>query len=105
AEPRRGCIFVARDGDRLVGVAYVSFIWSLEHGGHAAWLEELYVLPAERSRGIGSALLTAAVDFARADGCAAVALEVEADHVRAANLYARNGFERHSRARWVRRMG
>ena len=105
AEPRRGRIFVARDGERFVGVAYVSFVWTLEHGGHSAWLEELYVRPEERSRGVGSALLAAALDFARADSCAALDLEVEAEHVRAANLYARNGFERHTRTRWVRKLG
>jgi GNAT superfamily N-acetyltransferase len=104
AEPRRGRIFVARDGDRLLGVAYVSFIWALEHGGHSAWLEELYVRPAAREHGIGSALLAAAIDFARADGCAALDLEVEEEHVRAANLYARNGFDKHSRTRWVRKL-
>lgn len=105
AEPRRGRIFVARDGERLVGVAYVSFIWALEHGGHSAWLEELYVRPEERSHGVGSALLAAAIDFARADGCAALDLEVEEAHVRAARLYERTGFERHTRTRWVRRLG
>ena len=104
AEPRRGRILVASEGERLVGVAYVSFVWALEHGGHSAWLEELYVRPEERSRGVGSALLAAALDFARADGCAAVDLEVEEEHVRAANLYARNGFVKHTRARWVRRL-
>src|SRR5262249_44878685 len=45
AEPRRGRIFVARDGERFVGIVYVSFVWTLEHGGHSAWLEELYVRP------------------------------------------------------------
>jgi GNAT superfamily N-acetyltransferase len=104
AVPHRGRIFVARDGDRLVGAAYVSFVWALEHGGHSAWLEELYVRPAERSHGTGGALLAAVLDFARADGCAAVDLEVEAEHVRAQNLYARAGFERHTRTRWVKRL-
>ena len=104
AEPRRGRIFVARDGDRPVGVAYLSFVWALEHGGHAAWLEELYVRPAERSRGTGGALLAAVLDFARADGCAAVDLEVETEHARAEHLYARAGFARHTRTRWVKRL-
>ncbi len=96
-----GFILVARIDDALVGVAYVSFIWALEHGGRSAWLEELYVVPAERERGVGTALLAAVIAGARAAGCAALDLEVTADHTRAARLYARTGFTALPRARWV----
>lgn len=41
--PRRGFFLVALRDGACIGVAYVSFIWALEHGGHAGWLEELYV--------------------------------------------------------------
>ena len=51
ADMRRGFVMVARDGGRLVGVAYVATILSLEHCGPAAWLEELYVAPDWRQRG------------------------------------------------------
>jgi GNAT superfamily N-acetyltransferase len=87
-----------------VGVAYVSFQWSLEHGGKAAWLEELYVLPDLRGGGLGTALLQAALDQAREEECAAVDLEVDGDHRRAETLYRRHGFEPLERARWVRRL-
>jgi GNAT superfamily N-acetyltransferase len=98
--PGRGAFLIARDGAPL-GAAYVSYTWSLEHGGKSAWLEELYVVPSERSRGIGGRLLEAAIALARREGCAAVDLEVEEDHARAAHLYARAGFRPHRRARWV----
>ena len=49
-----GFCLVARVDDRGVGVAYVSLIWSLEHAGLSAWLDELYVLPEARNRGIGT---------------------------------------------------
>jgi len=101
-DPGRAQIFVARRDGVLVGVAYVSFIWALEHAGLSAWLEELYVVPSERQRGIGGLLLDAALAFARDAGCAAVDLEVETAHARAENLYARAGFRRHTRARWVK---
>lgn len=101
--PERGTFLVARLAERLVAVAYVSFQWSLEHGGRSAWLEELYVLPRLRGAGIGRQLLLAACDHAAGQGCAAMDLEVEEDHPRAARLYAREGFRPHRRARWVRR--
>ena len=104
-DQRRGIFLLAKHAsEEAVGVAYVSFTWSLEHGGKSAWLEELYVLPEWRSRGIGGAMLAAVLDAARVRGCAAVDLEVESTHARAANLYARSGFTRHARTRWVRRL-
>src|SRR5882672_1304481 len=71
-DPSRGRILVARAGEKLVGVAYVAFIWTLEHGGRGAWLEELYVVPPLRGAGLGGALLSAVVDDARASGCIAL---------------------------------
>jgi hypothetical protein len=74
-------------------------VFSLEHGGRAAWLDELYVVPAERGRGMGAALLDAACAHATAAGAVAVDLEVEAGHERAFSLYERRGFVRHARQR------
>jgi GNAT superfamily N-acetyltransferase len=103
-DPRRGTILVHRDEGRVTGLAFVSFTWSLEHGGLTSWLEELYVLPALRERGIGTQLLAAAMDAARAAGCAAVDLEVDVEHRRAARLYERHGFRALPRSRWVRKL-
>jgi len=102
ADPSRGVFLVARDDGAVVGVAYLSFIWSLEHGGRSAWLEELYVRPASRQKGLGRALLLAACELAHRERCAAVDLEVETSHARAANLYIREGFHPQRRTRWVR---
>jgi GNAT superfamily N-acetyltransferase len=101
ADDNRGFILVALNGERPVGVAYVSFTWTLEHGGRSAWLEELYVSPDVRNRGIGKAMLDAVLRKATEAGCAAVDLEVDAQHVRAEHLYARQGFTPHTRRRWV----
>lgn len=99
---RRGFLLVAKERDLLLGVAYVSFTWTLEHGGKSAWLEELYVLPEHRGAGVGKRLLGSVLDVARASGCAAVDLEVDAEHSRAEALYVREAFRRLPRARWVR---
>ena len=102
--PDRAVILCAREGEVILGVAYLSFVWALEHGGWSAWLEELYVSPAQRSRGIGKRLLIAACAHARDAGCAAVDLEVTAAHARATHLYAREGFVPHDRTRWILRL-
>lgn len=103
ADPSLGFLLLARRDDLPVGVAYVSLIWALEHCGRAAWLEELFVLPSERGRGVGNALLQAALQGMRERGCAAADLEVEHSQQRAENLYRRAGFHEHTRKRWVRR--
>jgi GNAT superfamily N-acetyltransferase len=100
----RGRILIGRDHDEAIAVAYVSFVWSLEHGGHAAWLEELYVVPERREGGIGTALLHAAVGVCRVEQCAAIDLEIESTHERATSLYEREGFTRHQRTRWAKRL-
>lgn len=101
-DDRRGFLLVAKEASVVIGVAYVSFTWTLEHSGKSCWLEELYVLPKRRGRGIGSKLLASVLDRARSGGCAAVDLEVDHEHGRAANLYSRHGFRSLSRGRWVR---
>jgi len=105
ANQERGAVLVAIVDRRVVGIAALSAMWTLEHGGPAMWLEELYVEPAHRQGGIGRLLLAAAGDAARARGALTLDLEVEASHVRAANLYAREGFQRLARTRWLRRLG
>ncbi len=100
--PERGRILVALEGGRPVGVAAFSFAWPLEYADRSAWLEELYVEPAARGRGIGTRLLRAALRVAAEAGATVVDLEVEADHQRAARLYAREGFRSLARTHWVR---
>jgi GNAT superfamily N-acetyltransferase len=99
--PQRGQFLIARAGDALVGFAALSFLWTLERGGRAVWLDELYVVPERRSQGIGAALLGAALDAARAAGAVAVDLEIESDYARASTLYRRAGFTPLERTRWA----
>lgn len=98
----RGLFLLALVNDEAVGVAYLTFTWTLEHGGRSAWLEELYVKPEHRQGGVGQALLNAVCRMAKEQGCAAVDLEVEASQARAEHLYQRAGFRPHQRRRWVK---
>lgn len=100
--PQRGLFLLATDAGTAVGLAALSYLWTLERGGRAAWLDELYVVPARRGAGIGQRLLDAARAAAAAAGAVAMDLEIENGHERAAALYRRNGFESLSRTRWAR---
>ncbi len=99
----RGFFLLAERPDGgTIGAAYVPFLWSLEHAGPVAWLEELYVAPHNRGLGIGTALVRAACVEAAARGCRAMDLEVDSSHEGAARLYHREGFRRLARSRWAR---
>jgi len=103
-QPDWGHLLLATRAGTPVGFAALSFIWTYEHGGRAAWLEELYVEPAHRGRGVGRMLLQAAYRAAAEAGANAMDLEVDAAHRRAEHLYEREGFVRLNRARWSRRL-
>jgi GNAT superfamily N-acetyltransferase len=106
AEDRRyGFILVASVASAPVGVAYASALMSLEHGGESGWLEELYVLPEARGRGVGTRLVDAVVQEAARRGWRAIDLEVEAGHEQAARIYQRRGFQQRNRHRWYLDVG
>jgi len=104
ADAARGFVLLARENGRIVGIAYVATILSAEHCGLVAWLEELYVMPSDRSRGIGTALIAAIIERARKAGIVAIDLEIDAGHSRAESLYRRLGFRPLNRSRWVKEL-
>jgi GNAT superfamily N-acetyltransferase/catechol 2,3-dioxygenase-like lactoylglutathione lyase family enzyme len=100
ARPDAGKILVAREDGNTIGIAILTFLWTVEHGGAATWLDELYVVPERRGDGVGQRLVEAVVKVAEAAGCSAVDLEVESGHEDVERLYERSGFRRHRRSRW-----
>ena len=100
---RLGFCLVAECDNKCIGVAYVSFVWALEHGGHAAWLEEIYVEPKHRGR-VGIQLLDAVVAECIANGCAAIDGEIDPDNIRLSSLYGRIGCKFLLRLRIVKRL-
>ena len=101
ADERHGFMLLARADARAVGVAYAAAHLSAEHGGLIGWLEELFVVPEFRGRGVGSRLLDEVISRARRLNWRGVELEVVAGHERAAALYLRCGFVPVDRARYT----
>src|SRR5262245_17231832 len=64
----RGFVLAAVVEGVIEGVAFVSFARPLEHEGEVAWLEELYVTPERRNRGIGRRLIDAVAERVDARG-------------------------------------
>lgn len=69
SEPRRfHCLIAAYDG-QPAGFALYFFNYSTWRGHAGIYLEDLFVRPAFRGRGIGKALLASVADVAVAEGC------------------------------------
>jgi GNAT superfamily N-acetyltransferase len=99
--PDHGFFQVARVSSEVVGLACVHYNWTLEHYGRAAWLEDLYVRPDYRRRGVGRELLLAAIERARRAGCHAIDFEVDDLHAWAGEIALKQGFSRVDRRHWV----
>ena len=92
AEPRLGAAWVAETGGRLIGYLIAVTVLSLEHGGLMAEIDELFVLPEERSRGVGGRLLAAAEAALTAGGCARLQLQLAVTNSAARSFYQRHGY-------------
>lgn len=87
-----GRIWIALEGDRLVGYLVVVFLMSLEYGGMAAEVDELYVEESERGRGVGKALLRAAGGELLKKGVVQVSLRVGKSNSKGIRFYKTLGF-------------
>ena len=84
-------LFAEVEGER-VGYLVLGWCFSIEQGGRHVLVDELYLEPAARGRGLGAALLAAACDWARGQGAEVARLEVNRHNPRAKALYLRHGF-------------
>jgi GNAT superfamily N-acetyltransferase len=102
---RLGFVLVAvEESVGPVGVALGCAFLGIEHSGVSGWLEELYVLPKFRERGVASLLIAEFIRVATKLGWRAIDLEIDSNHGRAASLYEQHGFVQLHRARWVRKL-
>lgn len=75
------------------GYALVSKTFSREAGGTVWWLEELYILPEYRGKGLGHSYFDFIEKAAAENGVRRLRLEVEPDNARAAKLYSDLGYK------------
>jgi ribosomal protein S18 acetylase RimI-like enzyme len=85
-------ITVLLAGDGPDGLALLRFRPALWAEGLEAYLQELYVIPALRGRGIGRALLETAIELSRRRGAAGIDLNTGETDTAARGLYESMGF-------------
>ncbi len=81
--------YIFEDSGQVVGYALLAKTYSREAGGKTVWIEELYVLPQFRGKGIGRSFF----DYLYKNSPAArYRLEVEPENEKAIKLYKEEGF-------------
>jgi ribosomal protein S18 acetylase RimI-like enzyme len=79
-------------GDRPAGISLIRFRTCVWTGGPEAHLQELYVVPPLRGRGIGRALLEATMETAHEAGASGIDLNTATTDTVARTLYESCGF-------------
>ncbi|MEM7520729.1 MAG: GNAT family N-acetyltransferase [Pseudomonadota bacterium] len=87
-----GAVYLIGPERSPIGYIAVCFGWSIEFGGLDAIVDELYIRPGVRGRGIATEALIALPKALASGGLRAVHLEVDRAHTAAISLYQRAGF-------------
>lgn len=97
ARPELGTLLIAFDGSEPVGAAFLAHKFTdpalVDSMAGTAVLDQLQVAPGRRREGIGTALVDAVEELARAQGYVSIALLVERDNPKAHRLYLRLKYE------------
>ncbi len=73
----------------------------VEHGGPSGWIDELYVAPEHRGKGIGSLLVTEVIRVAKSRGWRALDPRSHSKTINASSpLYQRHGSQPHTCSRY-----
>jgi GNAT superfamily N-acetyltransferase len=88
-DPNQGAVFIARDDDKAVGFATLDWKWSSLKGARIGYLEDLFVDPEARGKGIADALIGICADRCRELGMPAMEWLTAPDNHRAQRVYNR----------------
>lgn len=96
-EPTRGAVWLIHLAGEPVGYLVLTVGYSFEYGGPTGLVDELYLEPAVRGRGLGRLAMMFAEREAHRRGLAALQLEVEPHNERGNRLYANLGYQGNQR--------
>jgi ribosomal protein S18 acetylase RimI-like enzyme len=96
-DARRGGAWIARSGGANAGYVVLTLRHSMEFGAPDGFIDDLFVRPEFRRRGVASSLLSALFEQCRQDGVAALHVEVGEDNAAAGALYREFGLAANGR--------
>lgn len=87
-----GCLYLIGPRRAPIGYLAVSFFRSITLGGPAAYIDQFFIRPGVRGRGVGSEVLTRLLPTLEKGGLAGIHLDVGKDRPRLEQFYRRAGF-------------
>lgn len=69
-------LLITNDDNHVIGYVILGWCFSVEYGGRYLLLDEFYLIPAVRGRGLGRTILKAVIDYSRKNNACALRLEV-----------------------------
>jgi ribosomal protein S18 acetylase RimI-like enzyme len=95
---REGVQLIARDADDASGLGFatVYWMWSTSRAARIGVMNDLFVDPSARRRGVGEALIAACLDLVRERGAVSLQWQTALDNHAAQALYERVGGIRES---------
>lgn len=91
AEPARGTVWLIDVNGAPAGHVVLSIRFTMEFGGLSAYIDDLFVRPTFRRRGVARAGLDALIAECRRIGCRSMHVEVDPDNAAANALYRQYG--------------
>jgi GNAT superfamily N-acetyltransferase len=92
ADERLGRAWLLEDSGEAAGFVVLTFCFSMEYGGMQGFVDDLFVRPASRGRGLVAAGLAEVRRTCEALGVRALRVETGPENDPARRLYARSGF-------------
>ena len=92
ADERLGSVWIIQADRQDVGHLVLTLRYAMEYGGLIACLDDLYVKPGWRNRGLATSALVEIRDFCEKAGIRALTVEVDPSNGPAQNVYRRVGF-------------
>lgn len=87
-----GVVYLIGPGRAPIGYIVISFGWSVEFGGLDGYVDEFYIRPGVRGRGIGTEVMISLPKALAGAGLKALHLEVRRDNEKARKLYEKLRF-------------
>lgn len=92
ADGRLGQAWLGEVDRTPAGYLVASFVYAMQYGGTTAIVDDLFVRPAFRGRGLGTALVAVAREACTDLGATALSVEVSPENETAQAVYRRAGF-------------
>jgi GNAT superfamily N-acetyltransferase len=91
SDERLGYVWLIDDEAKVVGYVVLTLRFGMEYGGLMACLDDLFVVPQSRNKGLSTAALVQVRDFCKSIGVRAITADVSHSNGSAQRVYRRLG--------------